>query len=269
MIIKKILKYLFIAKISAQSQTAHSANLIARCGSVMFRIWMFAQLYAASYGVAGKATIGGLSVAMTIWCVMLVQSFRSATRPRVDQVIGESVRSGTLALTLNKPYSFIFFHYFGFLGRVLPGMVGNLGIGIVVAFFLVGVISSPSLVGIALGTVLLFFGYTLDFLISFLIGLAALWVEDQEPLAWIYQRIQYVFGGLIVPLALFPERIAVIAGLLPFSHVYYDAARIMVHYEHALFLRFLAIQTCWVLLFAMLAILAFRKGVKDVSLNGG
>ncbi len=269
MMTKKILKYLFIAKISTQSQTAHTANLIARCGSVMFRIWMFAQLYTASYGALGKASIGGLSIAMTIWTIMLVQSFRSATRPRVDQMIGESVRTGTLALTLNKPYSFILFHYFSYMGRVLPGMAGNLGIGIVVVLLLVGAIATPTLVSIALGSLLLFLGFTLDFFISLIIGLSAFWIEDQEPLAWIYQRIQYIFGGIIVPLSLFPDRVAALVELLPFSHLYYGAARTMVQFEPSMFFKFLTIQGCWILSFAGVALLLFNKGVKRVSLNGG
>jgi len=269
MVIKKILKYFYIAKTSAQSRTAYTANLIARSFAVMFRIWMFSQLYIASYKAIGQTTVGGLSVAAAIWSMILVQCFRSSTRPRTDQLIGEDVRSGAVALSLNKPFSFILFHYFNFLGRVFPGLVSTLIVGIFSAIILVGGLSITSIMPIILGSLLLLLGYTLDFFINFSIGITAFWIEDQEPFAWIYQRIQYVFGGLIVPLSLFPDKIARIAEFLPFSQLYYGAARTIVQFEPNLFFKFLLTQIGWIIVFALIAILIFKKGMKNVSINAG
>lgn len=267
-IIKKILKYFYIAKTSAQSRTAYTANLIARSFAVIFRIWMFSQLYIASYNAIGQTTVGGLTVTATIWSMVLIQCFRSSTRPRTDQLIGEDVRTGAVALSLNKPFSFIIFHYFNFLGRVIPGLLSTLFVGILFAILFVGPIAL-NYINILLGILLLFLGYTLDFFINFSIGLTSFWIEDQEPFAWIYQRIQYIFGGIIVPLSLFPDKIANIAEFLPFSHLYYGAARTIVQFEPKLFLKFITIQFGWILFFVFIAIFIFKKGIKNVSINAG
>jgi ABC-2 type transport system permease protein len=155
------------------------------------------------------------------------------------------------------------------LGRVLPGLLSTLFVGILFAIIFIGPISMPSIAAFLLGIFLLFLGYTLDFFINFSIGLTSFWVEDQEPFAWIYQRIQYIFGGVIVPLSLFPDKIAKIAEYLPFSHLYYGAARTIVQFEPKLFLKFLTVQFGWIILFIFIAILIFKKGIKNVSINAG
>ncbi|MBU4269621.1 hypothetical protein KJ644_02105 [Candidatus Dependentiae bacterium] len=269
MVYKKILKYFYVIKTSIHSRTTYKSNLIARSLAVMFRIWMFSQLYIASYKAIGQESIGGLTVVTTIWSMVLVQCFRSSTRPRTDQLIGEDVRSGAIALSLNKPYSFILFHYFNYLGRVVTGLISTLFIGILSAIILVGPLQLPSITSFILGILLLLLGYTLDFFINFIIGIISFWVEDQEPFAWIYQRIQYIFGGLVVPLSLFPERIAHIAEFLPFTHLYYGSARTIVNFEINLFFKYLIIQCCWILFFVFLSILTFKRGMKNVSINAG
>lgn len=265
---RKIIKYLSIAKINSQARTVHPANLLARGLSLIFRIWMFSQMYMASYATLGMATINGFTLAMTMWNIMLVQCFRSATRPRVSEFIDQTVKEGSLAYSLNKPYSFILFHYFSFLGRVMPGMILNLIIGITTVLFLVGPIhlSTP---GLLVGMLLLFLGYTLDFFMNFLIGLSAFWLEDTTAADWIYQRTQYVLGGLIVPISLFPEKIARIAEFLPFSQLYYGAAQNIVKFDQATVLKYLSIQSGWIIIASIATIIAFRQGIKYVSLNGG
>lgn len=265
---RKIIKYLSIAKINSQARTVHPANLIARSFSLVIRIWLFSQMYMVSYATLEASTINGLTIAMTMWSVMFVQCFRSATRPRVSEFIDQAVKEGSLAYSLNKPYSFILFHYFSFLGRALPGMILNVLIGIVIVFLLVGPIPITT-TGLLVGCCLLFLGYTLDFFMNFLIGLSAFWLEDTTAVDWIYQRTQYVLGGLIVPISLFPDKVARIAELLPFSQLYYGAARSIVHFDQAIAIKYLSIQGCWILIASLVTIIAFRQGIKYVSLNGG
>ncbi len=265
---RKIVKYLSIAKINSQSRTVHPANLIARSGSLVFRIWMFTQMYTASYASQGTSSIGGLTIAMTMWSVMFVQCFRSATRPRVSESIDLAVKDGSLAHSLNKPYSFILFHYFSFLGRVLPGMILNVTIGIGVVLALLGAIPI-TMQGIFAGSILLLLGYTLDFFINFIIGLSAFWIEDTTAADRIYQQLQYIFGGLIVPISIFPDNIARIVQYLPFSNLYYGAAHSIVHFDVATSLKYLSIQCGWILVAGLLTAVLFRRGIKNVSLNGG
>ena len=108
---------------------------------------------------------------------MMTQSFRTATTPRLSRIIDEEVKTGTLAYSVNRPYSYILFHFSGFIGRSIPNLFINLLIGSVAALILVGPIAL-SWQALGLGVVLLFFGYVLDFFVSLIIGLTAFWIED-------------------------------------------------------------------------------------------
>jgi ABC-2 type transport system permease protein len=264
----KFLKYFEIAKVNYFNSSAYLLNLLSRSAIVIIRIWIFTQLYKVSYSISGVSEIGGLTVVMVVWSLMMTQSFQTATTPRLSRIIDEEVKTGTLAYSVNRPYSYILFHFFGFIGRSIPNLFINLLIGSVAALILVGPIVL-SWQALGLGAVLLFFGYVLDFFVSLIIGLTAFWIEDTSAFTWIYSKGQLVFGGLVLPIALFPEYLQKIAELLPFSQMYYAAARLIVHFEPGLFVQYLLTQMAWIVFFGGVAYYLFHKGIKHVSVNGG
>ncbi len=261
-------KYWEVAKVNYLNSTTYLTNVLARSATVVFRIWIFTQLYRVTYAVSGVFSIGQMTVPMVIWTLMFTQGFQTATRPGVVRLIDEEVKSGSLAYSLNRPYSYLLFHYFSQLGRILPVLLTNMAIGILAALVLIGPIN-VTLNGVLAGSLLLFFGYSLDFLISFILGLTAFWVEDTSAFNWIYQKGQMVFGGNILPLALFPAGLRNIAELSPFSQLFYGSAQIIVNFDIETFLKFLTVQLFWIVLFALIAGYLFKKGGKNVSINGG
>lgn len=265
---RHITKYIEIAKINSVVTLHHSVNLLGRGMILLIRLWIFTQLYRATYDVQHATEINGLTLAMVIWNLVFVQSFNVASRPAVSRMIDEEVKTGTLAYSIGRPYIYNLFHYFGFMGRVGPSLVTNVILGSAIGIFMVGPLAiSPA--GICAGTLLLALGFTLDFLMSLSIGLAAFWMEDTSALMWIFHKGFMVFGGAILPLALFPDKVRLIAESLPFAQLYYGAARILVHYDQALFLRFLQLQIGWIAVFLTVVTFMYRKGVRYVSLNGG
>jgi ABC-2 type transport system permease protein len=265
---KHFAKYFEIAKINSVVTLHHSVNLLGRGMILLIRLWIFTQLYRATFNVQHATEINGLTLAMVIWNLVFVQSFNVASRPAVSRIIDEEVKTGTLAYSIGRPYIYNLFHYFGFLGRVAPSLATNVLLGGLIGFVLVGPISvTPS--GLLAGALLLALGFTLDFLMSLMIGLAAFWMEDTSALMWLFHKGFMVFGGAILPLALFPEKVRVIAETMPFAMMYYAPSRILVHYDPVLFSRFLQLQLGWCLVFAMLVTFMYRKGVRYVSLNGG
>lgn len=263
-----ILKYWEVFKVNYLTSSVYLINLLAQSVTVVFRIWIYTQLYTVTFRVANSVQIGGLTTATAVWSLALVQSFQTATRPPVATLVEEEVKSGSLAYSINRPLSYILFHYFGYLGRVIPKLITNVVIGVFATMILVGFVEFTWF-GLLAGLILLFLGYTLDFFMLFIIGLLSFWVEDTSAYRWIYSKGFLVFGGAIVPLALFPDAIKNIVEILPFAQLYYGAARIIVNFDFSLFQKFLFFQVIWIILFTVIAILLFRKGVKNVSINGG
>ena len=150
----------------------------------------------------------------------------------------------------------------------LPKLGLNLLFGIGACLILVGPIHL-TLAGLVLGGLVMIFGLTLDFLISFITGLFTFWMEDSYAIGWIYSKAQLVFGGLIIPLTLFPPKVQHIAQLLPFSQLYASAAHLVVNFSLPLFGGFVLTQVSYLLLFYLLATYMFNRVIKLVTVNGG
>lgn len=265
---RRIAKYIAVAKVNALNTKTHWPNMFARSLAIIVRVWIFTQLYQATFAETNSTIINGFSLSMVIWSLMLAQSFDSATRPSVSQIIGEEVQDGTVAYAVSKPYSYILFHAGSSIGRTIPTLISNLAIGALAALILVGP-TSIELPGIILGTINLFLGYLLDFSIALLIGLSALWFENISAFTSIYHKCRLVFSGLIIPIALFPPLAQQIVSLLPFSHIYYTAAKQIVHFSLNDFLISVTLQLIWITVFFTLGYMVFSRSLRQLSVNGG
>lgn len=264
----RIRAYGAIAYISSLSRTAFTGSLVMNGLLVGLNIWIIKQLYAATYAASQVRQIGGLDLSHVVWLLAFVQSFERATWPNPIITIDEDIKSGAISYSLQRPYSYMLYHLFGFFGRIMATLIGNLFFACLAALLLVGPFS-VSLYGFLAGFVALILGYILDFCMFFMFGLMGFWVEEIKPFAWLYNKIKLVFGGVILPIAFFPEYVQRVVLLLPFCNLYYTASRIIVHFEASLFFRCLCVQLCWIMILGGCTLFIFSKAVKHVSVNGG
>jgi ABC-2 type transport system permease protein len=101
------------------------------------------------------------------------------------------------------------------------------------------------------------------------IGLAAFWVEDTAPFYWIYQKILFIIGGLIIPLDVYPEFLQKLSKWLPFNYILWGPARLFVRFDTALLKQVLLNQAIWIGITGALAHLIYRRGVRKVVVHGG
>jgi len=265
--LRKILKYLSVGKINFLSNFAYLSNMLSRTLPVVIRIWIFVQLYEVAFSVSGVSSVNNLTVTATVWILAFAQSFQGATRPPINRIVNDEVRSGDLQYVISRPYSYVGFHYFSQMGKIFANLLFNLSVAVVVCFFFVGGISF-SAQGIGWGILLMFMGLTLDFLLAFLIGILAFWIEDSTSMGWLYHKAQIIFGGLILPIAMFPDKIRHIVELLPFSQLFYSAASVMVNFDMQMVKKSLLIQGSWIIFFLIVVMILFRRGIKNISING-
>ena len=264
----QITKYFAIAQISGKTSKTYIANLIARSSSIAIRMWIYFQIYQAAFLKLGVPDLQGVTLPMLIWIQMIAQSLEGVNRPSIDKVISEEIQSGELAYVVSRPYSYPLFHAFSFIGRSIPVLLGNLIIGVITVLFLVGMVRL-SIPGMILGLINLTLGFVLHFSISLLIGLTALWLEDPSALRWIYNKAQLVFGGVMLPLALFPESLRNIVEYTPFAQLYYSAAQQIIFYDPWLFIKSLTIQLAWITIVIGSCFLLFQYSKAHLSTNGG
>lgn len=267
-IVNKISKYMALAKISFLSVLAYPADIIANLPLSAVRLWMLTELYKATYATASVSQLNNTDLVQTIWIIMITNSFAASSYQPISATISQEIISGSFAYSINKPYSYMLFHFSNFFGKAMFSLILNLILGSIIANYLVGS-TTIYFKNIILSLFALFLGYILRFLLRFSIGLSALWTENSESLEKVVSKIELVFGGTFIPLVLMPGYLQTISYILPFGYLFYFPADLIVNYTFYKLIAILLVQLFWLIIIGFISSLIFKKGIKSVSINGG
>lgn len=259
-------KYWAIFKIQLQDRLTYAGDLAAQSVSIVLFLFVFFQLWRATYSASGTDSIAGLTLRDTMWYLMIAET-AVLSRPRLTRIISEAVKDGSIAYQLNKPYNFILYHFSAALGETIPRMIFNLLMGSGLVYLTVG--SPPSLWGWPAAIAALILGWLIDFCITAMIGLAAFVTEDVSAFDWIYSKIQFLLGGLLIPLDFFPGWLRSISTALPFAYTVYGPARLFIDPTPERFLGVLLGQIFWMSILCGLLLLIYRRSEQRLVINGG
>lgn len=261
-------KYSAIARINLQNSLAYAWEAAGQGIFITLFIFVFAQLWKATFRAQDAAVIGGLTLVQTLWYFVWAELIQ-LTKPPVAPMIEQEVKDGSLAYTLGRPYNYLLYHFFSGLGGVLIRIVFVLSFGAAVAWIEVGPLDTfrlDTLPAVLLVTALAF---TLDFIFMAGIGLSAFFVEDTSAFRLIYQKINFVLGGLLIPVDFLPDAVQGVARVLPFNLVLYAPSKLFVAWDGTQFLQVLALQAIWIAVLAGVVALMYRYGARHLSVNGG
>ena len=259
-------KYWAIFQITLINSLAYPGELIGRSLMIVPFMWIFYQLWKVTYAASGTDVINGLTLSNVLWYLMLAETIELG-RPPLARTISENVKDGSIAYLLNKPYDFLLYQFSTTMGETVFRAVMNAVFGGAVLLWLIGPPQHPEGFLIALPTLL--GAWVLHFCVTAMIGLSAFLVEDVSAFMWIYQKLAFLFGGLLIPLDFYPAWLQTIARALPFASITYGPARLFVTPTLELFLSVMSFQIIWIVLLALLLTGAYRRGVAYLTINGG
>ena len=262
-----VAKYAAVFSVSVHNQLAYWGEWLLRGVFLAMVLFVFLQLWRATYGAQGKATIAGFTLPQMLWYLAITESI-VLSRPRVNQAIDQEVRTGDVAYVLVRPYNYAGYRLATYLGERLLRFATTLAIGAVLAALYVGPVPL-SLSGLAGGALALSAAMAIDFLGSFSVGLLAFWTEDTDSIALIYDRMVMLLGGTFLPLSVLPPLIARIADALPFAVLVFGPARLALGDQQASLALILAKQGLALLLFGAVALALYRAALRRVTANGG
>jgi ABC-2 type transport system permease protein len=204
---------------------------------------------------------------MMLWYLLVAEAIVTSS-PGFVREINTEVQNGEIAYKLNKPYSYILYHFAKSFSRRIITFFAAFIIGAILVYFLVGgfdfkIYSLPFLI------IIIFLAMALDFFISMSIALLSFWLEDSNSLRWIYDKLLFTIGGMLVPLEIFPIWLSKIATILPFSYIAYSPAKLFVRFNLSDFFSVFAVQIGYILLFSCLTWLIYQKGIRRLNVNGG
>ncbi len=254
-----------IFRIGMLHRLTSRGELLGRGFFLLVLLFIFRELYAAVLPAGGGQA--GFDARLTLWYLVVTEAIMVGS-PRLQGVVDEEVKSGALGSYLLRPFSYVGYHQWRFLGEAAVSVGSALGCGILLASALVGF---PELPWAAWASLPLTMGLALalHFQVAMALSLAAFWIEDAGPLFWVYHKTLFLLGGLLVPLDLYPDWLRAIASELPFAQTLYAPARLLVGFEVPRLAAVVGRQVAWLVVLGLATRFLFRIGARRVVVQGG
>ena len=182
--------------------------------------------------------------------------------------IREEIRSGGLSVYLLRPASFLMTHLFTWSGNMVPRWASaSILVTGALVFFRDDIRLSPDWWIYPAALVAILVTFLLKFLFNYCMSLISFWTEGSLPLV---RHVGLLLGGSLVPLSFLPDLLQVAAGALPFAYMlYFPTTVLMGRVDPVAYLQGLAVQVFWIAVFAGLAQIMWRRGLRRYVAYGG
>jgi len=258
-----VFKYAAFLRVAAAHARRERGELYGRVVFFAVILGVFASLWhaVAEAGMPIAADPKALVwyLAITEWIVL--------SAPPIHIDIQEAIRRGDIVCLLGRPVSYVGAAFAGGIGLLLvraPLLGATAGM---CAFVFTGWTPPP-------GALLYIvpFGLAAAALLTALylwIGLLAFWLEDVAPVYWVWQKLLFVLGGLMMPIELYPDLIRRLAPFTPFPSVLAGPASFVLHRSSAEAVVHALALSIWACMTAVAVCLLFRRATSALAVNGG
>jgi ABC-2 type transport system permease protein len=213
---------------------------------------------------SGGGTVAGYSAAALTWYIATSEAATIALNVRLIEEVGDDIVSGAVATELLRPASVLGVRLASAIGNALPRLALCITVGTVLSLHAVG--GPPSAGGVALAVPALVLGVACNLAAQHAFAAAAFWVRDARSAWFLYQKLVFILGGMLLPLEVLPDWLHRIAVVLPFAAMSYMPARLAAgHVEPGLLLA----QLGWLAVLSLAAATAFAAGERRLQVVGG
>jgi len=217
--------------------------------------------------LAAKVGVFDLNAKELLWYIAF-NEWVLISMPHPEKEIEIDLRSGKLAYTLPRPMSYMFGVFSESMGTYCVNLI-TLGLAAFgFSWFQVGM---PPLSLIDFPTVILtaLFAGAVGVLLQMLVGLSAFWFHEVEPFAWIWEKLLFALGGLILPLSVYPATWQIVAHFTPFPYILGARSALVFENNFAHLSLVLLGLTIWGFVALGLVTFFYRKGLKILNIEGG
>jgi ABC-2 type transport system permease protein len=198
-------------------------------------------------------------IAATEWILL------SAPPLHVD--VQDAVRRGDVAYHLGRPVSYVAAVFAEGLG-LLASRAPLLGVtAMACAFAFTGFV--PPLAVLARVAPFGLVAAALITMMSLAIGLLAFWFDEVTPLFWLWQKLLFVLGGLMLPIQLYPKVIQRVAAFTPFPTVLGGPASFLLGSGSVTAVDLAWSLALWAVVIAVVTWCVFRRATAALAFNGG
>jgi len=259
-------KYPAVTRITLKNSFAYVADFFLRTVFLIVILYIFMQLWSATFAGEGGGTIAGYSFSDMVWYLILTEAITLA-RPSMSAIVEQDVKSGDVAYKLTRPMNYVGYCFAWYNAEVALRFTVNLAVGGALGLLVFGVpdfgygwLAFPV---VAVGA------FTVNFLLNMIVALCAFWVEETVGLEFVYNKLLFTVGGMLMPLAMFPGWLQEVCRWLPFQAVLYFPASTVTNFDPSGLLGLLAVQWGWAAALAGVVFWIYGRGVRKLNVNGG
>jgi ABC-2 type transport system permease protein len=241
---------------------AQRGGLGVSVGFYLIVVSVLAGLWRAAAAGRGGSLAGWSGLELT-WYIAATEAATVSLNVRLIDDIGNDIGSGAVASELLRPASVLTVRVVSEVGRTLP-RIAVLGVaGVALAWFAAG--APPSALGLLLAFPSLVLATTANVVAQHAFAGSAFWLRNAGATWFLYQKLVFLLGGMLIPLELLPHAMRSVALALPFEAMAYAPGRLASgHVEPALLL----VQGAWLAVLWVLASAVFAAGERRLQLVG-
>jgi len=259
-------KYPAVTRITLKNSFAYVGDFLVRTVFLVVILYIFMQLWSATYAGEGEAAIAGYTFSDMVWYLIVTEAITLAL-PSLSAMVEQDVKSGDVAYRLTKPMHYVGYYFAWYNADVCLKLGINLIVGGALGLFVFGVpdfgygwLAFPV---VAVGAI------AVNFLLNMIVALCAFWVEETTGLEFVYKKLLFTVGGMLMPLGMFPGWLQEICRWLPFQAVLYFPAHTVTSFDASKLLGMLAVQWGWIFALGVVVAWMYGRGVKKLHVNGG
>lgn len=254
-------KYAAYARLGVRQARAEPGELLGRVAFFAMILGVFSAVWRAVADAGSTRDPDEMLwyLAITEWVVMAT--------PLVHVHMEEDIRRGDVAYQIARPASWLGARFAHGVGALLVRAPVMLVVACVCAWLFAGPPADVGRVAVAMLFGLVACGVMLVFHVA--IGVVAFWLGDVAPAYWIWQKLLFVLGGLLLPLQFYPELFARVALVTPFPAVLAGPASFATREPLVRAGTLALLLALWATIGWLVARAAFSRAVQRLQVNGG
>jgi ABC-2 type transport system permease protein len=251
-------KYLFIFRLSLLQALKRKNALFGLSLFLLTCLIIFAHIWKLA---AAQLNASHLDPNQLLWYIAL-NEWVLISIPDIQVDMERDLKSGKLTYLLPRPISYLGATFAEALGPLIANLL-TLGL---VAFAFAWLRTGFFPPYIPLFILFALFSSLLCLLFQMVIGLSAFWLREVTPIQWIWEKFLFAFGGLILPLSVYPLWLQKIALFTPFPAILGQRSAQVLDFTP---FNLLSSLTLWTFLSLLLLTLLYKRGLKILNHEGG
>ncbi len=262
--------YLGIFKMHFKGEMHYRAKALSGVVTQFFWGLMYIYLYSAFMGRGG---IEGFSTSQMVTYVWLGQAFFAMRYVNTPKKVCQQIENGDICYNFVRPLNLYNQWYASYIGSTLASTLLRFLPIIVIAFLLpsgMGMSLPVSIEAFLLFLVALILGMLINGAISMFSVYLTFITQSSRGVSSIVNTITAVFGGILIPLPMFPQAMQQVLNFLPFRFISDLPFRIyMGNVDIKTALIQIAISLAWLVILILIGKLLIKSSLKKTVIQGG